>query len=227
MPTDGMVYFTELESFLASPTTTKITMAILKNKKLDHKDAEAIAKVLTTRQCPQLYLELQNNRLGDKGAIALAQALGSGKCNENLNINLMANDIRLKGVAAFADALASGHCPAKLTLRLSGESGKRAFFCFYPNNGGNKINDKCVEVLAAALKSKNCPTELTLDLRAIDLTDQGVRVLYDAIRDEYPPKLSILLSSRTANLDPSLHHSLECLMLQHNSKLIDVTPSNS
>jgi hypothetical protein len=228
MPSIEMEYYFDLESFLnaVKENRCKANMMVkLNNKRLRDKDAAAIANALTTHHClPGLYFNLQNNRIGDEGAIAIANALKTGLCPKKLQFDFTGNDIKFKGVAAFADAISSGYCPSKLVLCLSGERGNQHDLSCFSRAGRNKIDDKCVEVIATALKAQNCPSELTLDLRESDMSNYGLMAIYNALRVYCPPQFTLLLSSRTHNLDTELYNSVNAILHKNNGQVIHVTP---
>ena len=98
---------------------------------------EALEK-LNSGNCPSgLELNFYNNKIGDKGAQALAKALMSRMCPSGLRLDL--ETVGNIGAQAFAEALASGSCPSGLSLDLT----------------RNEIADEGTQALARALKSAN------------------------------------------------------------------------
>jgi Leucine Rich repeat len=86
----------------------------LENNGIGDSGAVKLAYALT-RNSNLLCLDLENNRIGDRGAAALAEAL---KVNSTLDsLNLRSNDIGVVGATAIHDALKENNC-SLMTLYL-------------------------------------------------------------------------------------------------------------
>ncbi|KAI9024166.1 hypothetical protein DFJ74DRAFT_667631 [Hyaloraphidium curvatum] len=110
-------------------------------------------------------LYLASNKVGDDGAQALAEAL---KVNSALTtLNLAANKIGVRGARALAEALKANSTLTNLDL------------------GGNAIGDEGAVALAEGLKESSALT--SLDLRKNSIGDDGARALLSAIEGRASP----------------------------------------
>lgn len=112
-------------------------------------------------------LALDNNRIGDAGAVALAQASGEGGALAKLKVlGLHYNEVGDEGAAALAASCAAGNLPALRTLDL----------------GQNCVGDAGVVAIADALRANPSVTLNCLNLVANRVGDAGVGALIDACR---------------------------------------------
>lgn len=136
------------------------------SSRTDDKYVTKIADALTSGNCPSdLNLDLGGSNIGDEGATKIAEALALRKCPSGLNLNLRGNYIRVAGATKIAEALASGNCPSGLNLNL----------------GGNQIGNEGITKIAAALASSNCPSGLNLNLESNYISDEGVTEIVAAL----------------------------------------------
>eukprot|EP00035_Acanthoeca_spectabilis_P002405 m.87402 g.87402 ORF g.87402 m.87402 type:complete len:1814 (+) comp11554_c0_seq1:414-5855(+) len=117
-------------------------------------------------------LRLEDNQLGDTGAISLAAALKghASLCELYLHTNCIGDD----GAEALGAALEHNTVLRVLHFGLTG-----AVFSFYPSGFGNFIGDRGARALARMLEVNTALVELDLTLNRIELS--GAEALGEAL----------------------------------------------
>ncbi|WP_075883317.1 putative nucleotidyltransferase substrate binding domain-containing protein [Candidatus Protochlamydia sp. W-9] len=138
----------------------KFASVNLSNQKISDRGAEAIAQALAFNTALRV-LRLDNNLISDKGMEALARALAF---NTDLRVlYLDSNQIGDKGMEALASALPANKALRELFLNT------------------NQISDKGMEALARALPDNKALNALYLDGNQI--SDKGMKALARALPD--------------------------------------------
>ena len=130
----------------------------LSNNKVGDEGVKALADALSTNHCVEL-LHLGGNRISDDGVIAIAAVL---RVNITLKIlSLSNNKVGDQGVKALADALSTNQCLEGLGLE------------------SNRISDDGAIAIAAVLRVNNTLKKLSLSNNK--LSDEGAKILADAL----------------------------------------------
>lgn len=147
-------------------TTPSIERLILGENRLGARGAAALAGALSSEAMAGVnFLTLRENGVGDDGAIALAGALKAQPMAALLVLSLELNGIGDAGAIALADAL-SAPSGAQLTVL---------------NLRGNRIGDRGALALARVLKVPAMPSLRTLWLHGNRIGDAGVAAIADAL----------------------------------------------
>ena len=157
-------------------------------KRLDGDDVKLVA-FLMAESGALMHLKLHDNKIGDAGAIAIADALRINGVMTNLNLN--SNLIGVEGGKAIAEALKVNSALTGLNLNENqiGDAGASAIADALHVNGvvtqlglrENKIGDKGAAAIAKALEVNVALTKLDLKYNS-DVGQDSKDELRDAVR---------------------------------------------
>lgn len=139
-----------LASSLSHPPNRSLGELDLQNNRLGSRGAVALGAALALGSCPLTSLDLRENKIGDDGAAAIGEALGCNVCLRALR--LAHNSVGDSGALAIASGL-SRAAGASLLQGLDLSHGS--------------IGDAGASALARALSTRNCLRELYLSFNRI------------------------------------------------------------
>ena len=166
-----------LTNVLKSKAVARVEKLYLENNKLGDEGAAAIAAAAAAGGLPCLeVLDLDGTKIGDAGMQALASAFVGGAFRELETLWLGRNAIGDAGVAALAGAFEKLALPKLQNLHLY----------------ANKIGHEGMMALVTAINGKSLSKVQVLDLERNELSVESIKALVKAIKNACLPCLETL-----------------------------------